>query len=711
MSEQRTSAALEADSGSFPLASALLVFGAIALLGNSIGFLLRYPDIGSAVLFPPYAALTVALLVSPPRTWLGFIAVGAVAHMVTHWPHWPLSWVVLADVANVARALTAALLMRRWLKDPPRLDSIRALVLFVICAVLIAPAIGATLGATNVVLHGASATYWQSWRAWFMSNALTGLTILPAFMFAADSILHRHRPAGRRRVMEALLLTVALAVMTAIAFLVPSVGRWHSPLLLYAPLPVLIWAALRFGSEGASLALAAFTFPAIWAADRGIGPFLTALPDENLLVLQLFLLLTTLPVLCIAAVSSALRGEVRFHHALLASLQDQVAIIDRHGIVLGLKDSWRSGAHASPIAPFRRTRIGDDFVGACHRSAEQGDAVAARAHAGITSVLRQDHHRFEMEYEESSDGRREWYALGVDALERSDGGAIVTLANVTPRRQALMELEEQRHQLSHLARVAALGQLSGALAHELNQPLASIRSNAEAARHLLQHQPADLVEVNAILRDIVSDDERAAQVIHRLRALLKRGETHLQTLDIPELVNEALELAHGELIARSITATAVVPPDVPPVSGDRVQLQQVMLNLILNACEAMDSTALPDRRLSVIVGSDARNNVHLSIRDSGTGISTALMERLFEPFVTSKPEGLGLGLSISRTIIAALGGRMWAENNADGGATVHCLLAAVPADSQLAPFSSPSLGDRSLATSARSERRPATTLQ
>jgi len=302
-----------------------------------------------------------------------------------------------------------------------------------------------------------------------------------------------------------------------------------------------------------------------------------------------------------------------------------------------------------------------------------------------------------MEYEESSDGRREWYALGVDALERTGGGAIVTLANVTPRRQALMELEEQRHQLSHLARVAALGQLSGALAHELNQPLASIRSNAEAARHLLQRPTADLVEVNAILLDIVSDDERAAQVIHRLRALLKRGETHLQALDMAELVNEALELAHGALIARSIIATAVIPPDVPSISGDRVQLQHVMLNLILNACEAMDSTAVEDRRLSVNVCPDERNNVHLSIRDSGVGIPTALIERLFEPFVTTKPEGLGLGLSISRTIVAASGGRMWAENNSNGGATVHCLLAAAD--------------QRSSASSLRSELSPSAPLR
>jgi two-component system, LuxR family, sensor kinase FixL len=698
MSPEPTSAVLDSDTGAFHPVLGLVLFALLALLGNAFGSLFQYPDIGAAVLFPPYAVLTVALLVSSPRHWIRYIAISAVAHLVTHWPHWPLSWVVFADVANVARAVTAAVLLRWLLKDRRHLNSIDALLRFVLSAVLIAPAIGAGLGAANVVMHGAPVTYGQAWTAWFMSNALTGLTILPALMLAGDNVAaHRRLSVDWRRFVEMLLLAAAVGVMTGFAFLVPSLGHWHSALFFYAPLPVLIWAALRFGSEGASLALTTVTFAAVLGLDRGTGPFLGGPRDQQVLLLQLFVLLTTLPVLCIAAVSSALRGEIQFHHALLASLQDQVAVLDSHGIVLGLKNSWRGGAHASPIAPFQRARIGYDFLGACHHSAEQGDTVAARAHAGITSVLRRDHHRFEMEYEESSDGRREWYALGVDALEHTGGGAIVTLANVTPRRQALMELEEQRHQLSHLARVAALGQLSGALAHELNQPLASIRSNAEAARHMLQHQTADLVEVSAILRDIVSDDERAAQVIHRLRGLLKRGETHLQSLDMTELVNEALELAHGALIARSIIATAVVPPDVPSISGDRVQLQHVMLNLILNACEAMDSTAVGDRRLSVNVCSDARNNVHLSIRDSGIGIPTALIERLFEPFVTTKPEGLGLGLSISRTIVAASGGRMWAENNSDGGATVHCLLAAAD--------------DRSPVSSLQSERKSFTPLQ
>jgi C4-dicarboxylate-specific signal transduction histidine kinase len=281
-----------------------------------------------------------------------------------------------------------------------------------------------------------------------------------------------------------------------------------------------------------------------------------------------------------------------------------------------------------------------------------------------------------MEYDDEQDGHRERYALSLEALARPDGGVVVTRANVTARRQTLMQIEEQRRELSHLARVAVLGQLSGALAHELNQPLTSISSNAEAARRLLKQQPADLEELDAILGDIASEDQRAAQVIRRLRALLKRGDTHLQPMDIRELLSEVLELAHAELITRRVTATALVARDLPPVLGDRVQLQQVLLNLIINACEAMNTTTASDRRLTLIANADTRNNILISIRDCGTGIPSTLLERLFEPFVTTKPEGLGLGLSISRTIVAAHGGRLWAENNTDRGATMYCLLSS-----------------------------------
>ena len=155
-----------ADARAFALGPGLLLFASISLLGNQIGSALRFPELGSAVLFPPYAVLTAALVATPRRHWVWYVIVGATTHAVAHLPHWSLSWVLLADVANIARALVAALLLRWLFGAPPRLDGLRALFLFVLSAVLIAPAVGATLGAANVVLHGASPTYWRPWSQW-----------------------------------------------------------------------------------------------------------------------------------------------------------------------------------------------------------------------------------------------------------------------------------------------------------------------------------------------------------------------------------------------------------------------------------------------------------------------------------------------------------------------------------------------------------------
>ena len=286
-----------------------------------------------------------------------------------------------------------------------------------------------------------------------------------------------------------------------------------------------------------------------------------------------------------------------------------------------------------------------------------------------------------MEYEVEADGRHRWYTLTVEALERPDGGAVVIRADVSTRREAQAEVEVQRRELSHLARVAVVGEMSGALAHELRQPLTSILANSRAALRLVRVDPLDMTEIILILEDIVSADQRASEVIDRLRALFQRGEIHRQRLSPEELVRESLELAHAELVTRRVIATIEVEPGLPPVSGDRVQLQQVLLNLILNACDAMNTRPAGERRLLVSLRRASRDQVQISVRDRGTGISPELADRLFQPFVTTKPQGLGLGLSISRTIVAAHGGRLWAENAPEGGAAFHC---ALPAASQAA---------------------------
>ncbi|HEY7237477.1 MAG TPA: ATP-binding protein [Gemmatimonadaceae bacterium] len=672
-------ALLRAKGGTLSLRNGLLLFGVISLLGNAIGAAMRYPEIGSAVLFPPYAALTAALVVSSRRHWVWFILVGDLTHFVAHWPQFSVSWILFADVANICRALTAAVLLRWLFRDALKLDGIVDLLRFVASAVVIAPAVGATIGAANVVLHGGSDSYLPPWGAWFTSNALTGLTMLPAFLLTVVNGPPWRGHWTRSRVIEVVVLGAVLAATCTGALMLRGDSRWQLALILYAPLPVLIWTALRFECVGASYALTAVAFTAIWAADRRIGPFLTAPPDEYVLDLQLFVGLTSLTVLCIAAVSSARNAAFHLHRALMASVHDHVAILDARGVVVEVNEAWRRFAETPNIAPSQRVVEGDDYIAACRAAVDDDDRIGQQGLIGVLSVLNGDRKRYEIEYDDSWTGTPHRYSFSIEALESPDGGAIAQRRDVTARRREQLEMEEQRRELSHLARVSALGQLSGALAHELNQPLASIGSNAEAARILLKRRPLDNGEIDNILRDILSENQRAAEVIRRLRALLRRGETRLQPLNATELISEVLELAHAELITRRVTATSVIAPNLPPVLGDRVQLQQVLLNLILNACEAMRSTRPSDRRLVLLVNAGAPGQIQVSIRDCGTGISPELIERLFEPFVTTKPEGLGLGLSISRTIVAAHGGRVWAENNADGGATLHFVLsAAVP---------------------------------
>jgi two-component system sensor kinase FixL len=256
---------------------------------------------------------------------------------------------------------------------------------------------------------------------------------------------------------------------------------------------------------------------------------------------------------------------------------------------------------------------------------------------------------------------------------RSKCGPVNALVmDITDRKRTESELLKQRQQLAHLARVSMLGELSGALAHELNQPLTSILSNAEAAQRFLGDRNVDLEEVRDILRDIVSDDKRAGDVIRRLRALLVRGETQPQRVEIDQLVRDVLVLEHSDLIARNIRLLTRIPEYLPAVRADRIELQQVLLNLVLNACEAMDATPVQDRIIELVaaVVEDGRK-VRLSVVDRGRGMTPEQLEHIFDPFFTTKRAGLGVGLAICRTIITANAGRIWATNGTDRGAAFH----------------------------------------
>jgi C4-dicarboxylate-specific signal transduction histidine kinase len=201
----------------------------------------------------------------------------------------------------------------------------------------------------------------------------------------------------------------------------------------------------------------------------------------------------------------------------------------------------------------------------------------------------------------------------------------------------------------------------------LNQPLAIILTNAQAAQRLLAQQPPDLAEARDILADIVSEDQRAGEVIKRLRALLKPGQSHLQSLSASEIVEDVLRIARTDLIERGIKVHAELDGRVSSITGDRVQLQQVLLNLIFNAGDAMAANPPAGRHLTLETA-QRDGVVRISVSDTGCGLPPDV-ERIFEPFYTTKKEGLGLGLAICRSVISAHSGRLWAEPNAAAGSS------------------------------------------
>ncbi len=284
-------------------------------------------------------------------------------------------------------------------------------------------------------------------------------------------------------------------------------------------------------------------------------------------------------------------------------------------------------------------------------------------------------------------GEVRWVAARGEAAFDSEGkpsSMTGVVMDITQRRRAEHEIGRQRNQLAHLSRVATLSELSSALAHELNQPLAIILTNAQAALRFLAQDPPDLEEARDILTDIVSEDERAGEVIRRLRSMLKHGEFSLRPLMVNEVIEEVLQLTRSDLIGQGVMVHRDLAVDIVLVLADRIQIQQVLLNIIRNACDAMADSPADCKHLAVVTSRHG-GGVRISISDTGHGLPPQ-PERMFESFYTTKSQGLGLGLAICRSIVGVHQGRLWAEASSGvqssetgkpvSGATFHLELPA-----------------------------------
>ena len=262
------------------------------------------------------------------------------------------------------------------------------------------------------------------------------------------------------------------------------------------------------------------------------------------------------------------------------------------------------------------------------------------------------------------DGSEFLVEIGLNPIHTPEGTLVLTaIVDITERNRMELELQRNREELAHVTRVSTVGELTTSVAHELNQPLGAILSNAEAAEMFLMADPPALDEVRDILADIRKDDQRASEVIRRMRSLLRKQELAPKSIEINEAVEEVLKLISTGASARKVAMKFERTAGLPRVWCDPVHFQQVVLNLVLNGMEAM--AGLPEEKRQVVVRTGPTNNgtVKIAVADSGPGIPVDSLPKLFEPFFTTKKEGMGMGLSIARTIVEAHHGQIWAENN------------------------------------------------
>jgi C4-dicarboxylate-specific signal transduction histidine kinase len=377
-----------------------------------------------------------------------------------------------------------------------------------------------------------------------------------------------------------------------------------------------------------------------------------------------------------------LRDSKTLISAVFASLFGRVAVLDRAGTILAVNDAWLRFAQEHG-ASSQTGCVGVNYLDVCRRADMAGAPVPAAVVTGIQAVLEGTREEFSLEYPCAPAEPERWFQMVVTPLRRLEGGAIVTHFDITPQRQAELQIQRLSQDLSHFGRVSMMGELAAALAHELRQPLTAVMANAEAGLDVLDAPGVmDVTELREILTDIIAEDHRAGEVIRRLRTLLRRGPSESQPLNLNELINEVIPLLRNYAVMHDVSVTTDLSPALPLARGDRIQLEQVLVNLMLNALDSMKTAPRDRRHLRVRTAPTKPHSVLVTVQDSGTGILPEHLDCIFDSFFTTKPEGMGMGLSICRAIVQAHHGRIWAENNPGPGAAAHFSLPALERDKE-----------------------------
>jgi PAS domain S-box-containing protein len=640
--------------------------------GSLLGYALIVPSSYVSIVWPPSTILLVALLLSHWRQWPWLLLIVFPVHALAQ-AQAGVTFLVAAlyYVFDCALLLLTAAALRRFGLGDLALADLRRVLRFIVLTT-IAVAVGSLVWSPLILLLWIGGDLWHGWSLVFLSNLLPFLIATPALVTGLSRGAEIGRKASARQYTEFALLTSGLLLCGILVFGLAPRAVSHLPALFYAPLPFLLWSAVRFGPAGLSLSFTIFALMAMFNAVAGEGPFVTQSAGESVLRLQIFLLALYVPLLVLASVveerrakEQALRAsEARYR----AVVEDQTELICRF-----LPDGTYTFVNDAYCRYFQRSR--EDLLGRTFWTfiPPEGHQDAREFLASITRAQPLASREHEVL---TPDGELRWQQWRDRGFFDGEGRIIEYQAvgrDITERKHA----EEAMQSLAHAGRLALVGELTGSIAHEINQPLGAILCNAKAAELLLQSESPSLEEVRKILADIRNDDLRAGEVIQRIRTLLRKRELEMLPLDLNEIAGEVVRLGAGDARRRNVALETDFAGDLGAIRGDRIQLQQVLLNLILNGLDAMEDTPVPERRIVVRTHGDGDRWVKMSVSDGGHGIPPDRLPRIFESFYTTKEHGMGLGLAIARSIIEVHGGRVWASNNLGGGATFTVALPPV----------------------------------
>ncbi len=367
----------------------------------------------------------------------------------------------------------------------------------------------------------------------------------------------------------------------------------------------------------------------------------------------------------------AARASDELSRAILSSLSGRIAILDKAGTIIRVSDNWGTAWEGGEDC-FSHAAAGSNYFETCRGwgSAIEGKTNLVRAVEAVLNGRLKSH---VADYHVQLGEQDRWMEARVERLDRPEGGVVVTHTEITQRKRSELERRRTLDELHHMNRVATVGELAGSLAHELAQPLASILSNAQAAMRFADRPEADLLEIREALAEIADDDRRARTIIDRMRSMLKKQAIPVQDLELNQTVEEVSRLVRNVAMMRGIAVRLELAPDGVTVRGDGVSVQQVLLNLLNNGMDAVQGLPKGHRQLTVTTRSQDGLG-EILVEDNGPGIPGEVMGRLFESFFTTKKEGLGMGLSICRSIVQTLGGRISVENAAGGGAVFRVSL-------------------------------------